>query len=54
MGYTHLKIILEAVPRKAKKGEHIQNRVERRPSLKDFPKEWLPVPKDNLEPDPVQ
>ena len=32
-----------AKARKAKKGEHIRNRIGRRASLKDFPKEWLPI-----------
>jgi len=27
---------------KAKKGDHLRNRVLKRPSVKDFPKEWLP------------
>jgi len=27
---------------KAKKGDHLRNRVFNRPSIKDFPKEWLP------------
>ncbi len=28
--------------KKAKKGEHLRNRIHNRPSLHDFPKEWLP------------
>ena len=27
---------------KSKKGDHLRNRVFNRPSIKDFPKEWLP------------
>ena len=27
---------------KSKKGDHLRNRVFKRPSVKDFPKEWLP------------
>ncbi|EIW86805.1 hypothetical protein CONPUDRAFT_46120 [Coniophora puteana RWD-64-598 SS2] len=33
---------LEAKARKAKKGDHRRGRDGNRPSLKDFPKEWLP------------
>ncbi|KAI0652128.1 mitochondrial ribosomal subunit protein-domain-containing protein [Trametes meyenii] len=36
---------LEARVRKAKKGGHIYGRQTHRPTLKDFPKEWLPAPK---------
>lgn len=36
---------IEARIRKAKKGGHIYGQQTHRPSLKDFPKEWLPVPK---------
>ncbi|KAH9898123.1 mitochondrial ribosomal subunit protein-domain-containing protein [Cubamyces lactineus] len=35
---------IEARTRKAKKGGHIYGRQTHRPSLKDFPKEWLPDP----------
>jgi len=45
---------ISAKARKAKKGEHIRNRVGHRPSLRDFPKEWLPVPKINPDPVPAQ
>ncbi|KDR84889.1 hypothetical protein GALMADRAFT_107335 [Galerina marginata CBS 339.88] len=30
--------------RKAKKGDHRGNQVFKRPSIRDFPKEWLPLP----------
>jgi small subunit ribosomal protein S35 len=33
---------LDAKARKAKKGEHLRSRVGHRPSLADFPHEWLP------------
>ncbi|KAJ3553024.1 hypothetical protein NM688_g3842 [Phlebia brevispora] len=33
---------LDAKARKAKKGEHVRGRGGVRPSVKDFPKEWLP------------
>ncbi|KAH7928539.1 hypothetical protein BV22DRAFT_1004745 [Leucogyrophana mollusca] len=33
---------LEAKVRKAKKGEHVRGRSNSRPSIRDFPKEWLP------------
>ncbi|RDX50453.1 hypothetical protein OH76DRAFT_1348969 [Lentinus brumalis] len=36
---------VEAKTRKAKKGGHIYGKQTHRPSLRDFPKEWLPVPK---------
>ncbi|KAL1951558.1 hypothetical protein VTO73DRAFT_707 [Trametes versicolor] len=36
---------IEARIRKAKKGGHIYGQQTHRPSLKDFPKEWLPAPK---------
>lgn len=36
---------IEARTRKAKKGGHICDRQTRRPTLRDFPKEWLPVAK---------
>ncbi|KAI0830590.1 mitochondrial ribosomal subunit protein-domain-containing protein [Trametes gibbosa] len=36
---------IEARIRKAKKGGHIYGRQTHRPSLQDFPKEWLPAPK---------
>ncbi|OSC99475.1 hypothetical protein PYCCODRAFT_1438264 [Trametes coccinea BRFM310] len=36
---------IEARIRKAKKGGHIYGRQTHRPTLKDFPKEWLPAPK---------
>ncbi|KAI0639683.1 mitochondrial ribosomal subunit protein-domain-containing protein [Trametes polyzona] len=36
---------VEARIRKAKKGGHIYGRQTHRPTLKDFPKEWLPAPK---------
>ncbi|KAI0778458.1 mitochondrial ribosomal subunit protein-domain-containing protein [Trametes elegans] len=36
---------IEARTRKAKKGGHIYGRQTHRPTLKDFPKEWLPAPK---------
>ncbi|OCH94773.1 hypothetical protein OBBRIDRAFT_810346 [Obba rivulosa] len=36
---------IDAKIRKAKKGGHIYGRGKSRPSLKDFPKEWLPVAK---------
>jgi len=28
--------------KKAKKGDHLGNRVFHRPSIRDFPQEWLP------------
>lgn len=31
-----------AKARKAKQGDHLRNRILKRPSLLDFPKEWLP------------
>ena len=34
---------LDAKARKAKKGEHVRGRGGVRPSIRDFPKEWLPV-----------
>jgi len=37
---------VEAKALKAKKGEHLRNRVGHRPTLKDFPKDWLPTPKE--------
>ncbi|RPD81912.1 hypothetical protein L226DRAFT_475371 [Lentinus tigrinus ALCF2SS1-7] len=36
---------VEAKTRKAKKGGHIYGKQTHRPSIRDFPKEWLPVPK---------
>ncbi|KAI0375282.1 hypothetical protein BV20DRAFT_260388 [Pilatotrama ljubarskyi] len=36
---------IEARTRKAKKGGHMYGRQTHRPTLKDFPKEWLPAPK---------
>lgn len=33
---------LDAKARKAKKGEHARSRGAKRPSIRDFPKEWLP------------
>lgn len=35
-----------AKARKAKLGEHRSERVFQRPSIRDFPKEWLPVSND--------
>ncbi|PCH33870.1 hypothetical protein WOLCODRAFT_60875 [Wolfiporia cocos MD-104 SS10] len=36
---------LEAKTRKARKGDHVYGRKGVRPTLRDFPKEWLPAPK---------
>lgn len=33
---------LDAKSRKAKKGDHARSRGSKRPSIRDFPKEWLP------------
>lgn len=33
-----------AKTRKAKKGDHLQGQLFHRPSIRDFPKEWLPQP----------
>ncbi|KAF8168202.1 mitochondrial ribosomal subunit protein-domain-containing protein [Crassisporium funariophilum] len=38
---------------KAKKGDHLRNRALNRPSVKDFPKEWLP-PVDSATPAPSE
>lgn len=35
---------IAAKARKAKKGEHYSGRLGPRPSIRDFPKEWLPAP----------
>ncbi|KAI8980734.1 mitochondrial ribosomal subunit protein-domain-containing protein [Trametes punicea] len=43
---------IEARTRKAKKGGHIYGKQTHRPSLKDFPKEWLPVPKPQAVAEP--
>ncbi|KAI0756730.1 mitochondrial ribosomal subunit protein-domain-containing protein [Daedaleopsis nitida] len=43
---------LEAKTRKAKKGGHIYGRQQHRPTLRDFPKEWLPVPQTQAAPGP--
>lgn len=34
---------LDAKARKAKKGEHVRGRGGIRPSIRDFPQEWLPT-----------
>ncbi|GBE77818.1 hypothetical protein SCP_0107000 [Sparassis crispa] len=34
---------IESKVRKAKKGDHVYGRGGKRPSIRDFPKEWLPV-----------
>jgi small subunit ribosomal protein S35 len=39
---------LVAKARKAKLGEHRSGRIFHRPSIRDFPKEWLPEPKERL------
>lgn len=39
---------LVAKARKAKRGEHLSGRIFHRPSIRDFPKEWLPEPEDRL------
>jgi len=39
---------LVAKARKAKRGEHLSGRIFRRPTIRDFPKKWLPEPKDRL------
>ncbi|TBU34637.1 mitochondrial ribosomal subunit protein-domain-containing protein [Dichomitus squalens] len=43
---------IEARTRKAKKGGHIYGRQTHRPTLRDFPKEWLPVPKGEATSEP--
>ena len=39
---------LVAKARKARLGEHRSGRIFRRPSIKDFPKEWLPDSEEHL------
>ncbi|KZT08957.1 uncharacterized protein LAESUDRAFT_723261, partial [Laetiporus sulphureus 93-53] len=41
---------VEAKVRKAKKGDHVYGRGGRRPTIKDFPKEWLPSPPPQAAP----
>ena len=43
---------VEAKIRKAKKGGHIYGKQTHRPSIRDFPKEWLPVLKPQAAPEP--
>ena len=43
---------VEAKTRKAKKGGHILGRQQHRPSIRDFPKEWLPVLKPEATSEP--
>lgn len=39
---------VHAKARKGKKGEHLRDRILDRPSIYDFPKEWLPPDKAEL------
>lgn len=39
---------LVAKARKARRGEHRSGRIFHRPSIKDFPKEWLPDSEERL------
>ncbi|KDQ63492.1 hypothetical protein JAAARDRAFT_119004 [Jaapia argillacea MUCL 33604] len=41
---------IDAKARKARKGDHRYGRPAAKPSLKDFPKEWLPVPAAKVAP----
>ncbi|KAI0721370.1 hypothetical protein C8T65DRAFT_631472 [Cerioporus squamosus] len=43
---------VEAKTRKAKKGGHIYGKQTHRPSIRDFPKEWLPVANPQAAPEP--
>ncbi|EGO05226.1 hypothetical protein SERLA73DRAFT_44977 [Serpula lacrymans var. lacrymans S7.3] len=41
---------LEAKARKAKKGDHVRGRGNSRPTIRDFPQEWLPKPEGDATP----